>query len=93
MFTSRVVEVQGDNLPVIRFAACSGRLRDPSYEALLSDLIASMPRLGFAIRYHAVRRRFNKAADAVATDAVFAAARRREAGYTSPEVTFRWVDD
>ena len=66
---SRRLEVFGDNLAVVRFGAGTGRVRDPGVWALVSGPLARCLGLGWGVQWHAVRRRFNTAADAAASRA------------------------
>ena len=76
----RFARVVGDNLAVVRFAACSGRLHDWHLQGLLEEPLASLAALGWAVEWLAARRRFNQAADAEATAAVMEAGRRAAIG-------------
>ena len=70
----------GDNLPVVRYGAGTGRLRRQELDGLLAQPVAQLLAIGVDIDWVPVRRRFNTAADEVATSAVLAAAATSEAG-------------
>ena len=65
----RRVAIYGDNLAVIRFAAGTGHIKDAHAHALLADPLARLRAAGRTASWQAVRRRFNKAADADASAA------------------------
>ena len=87
---SRKLEVFGDNLAVVRFGAGTGRVRDPSVWALISAPLAQCLGVGWGVRWHAVRRRFNTAADAAASKARDEASAMASAGQTEATIRARW---
>ena len=70
--------ITGDNLAVIRYAADQGGLRKIALQALLEVPLARLAATGRKIEWLAVRRRFNKAADREATEALMAARERAD---------------
>ena len=89
--TSRRLEVFGDNLAVVRFGAGTGRVRDPSVWTLVSGPLAQCLGIGWDVRWHAVRRRFNAAADAAASIARDEASAMAVAGQTDAATRARWL--
>ena len=87
----RRLEVYGDNLAVVRFGAGTGRVQGPHVCGLVSSPLARSLGLGWDMRWHAVRRRFNSAADAAATVARDRGTALALTGARSPEVTWRWA--
>ena len=87
----RAARVVGDNLPVIRYGASSGRLRRHSHQSLLEDGLTPLALMGWRLLWQGVRRRFNQGADAVATLGVFWADALRQAGVTSPALFVSWL--
>ena len=83
----RRARIVGDNLAVIRHGASMGRLRRANMHSLIGPVLTAVHSQGWALDWCAVRRRLNAAADHVATDAVFQAARRAEQGFMRPHVT------
>ena len=61
------IGVVGDNLPVIRLAAANGRVRTPGIWEILENPLIHIAMWQWQCRWHAVRRCYNKAADALAT--------------------------
>lgn len=61
------LSILGDNLPLIRFAACNGRMRADSTWQLASASIMGMAHAHHRISWEAVRRCFNKGADKLTT--------------------------
>ena len=74
----------------LSFAAAQGRLRDPSHEGLIAPLLADLLMRGIRPVWAAVRRRFNRDADRLASAAVVQASRRAEDGEVGPLVEVRW---
>ena len=72
--------VLGDNLPIVRYGAGTGRLRRQELDGLLAQPVAQLLAVGVDIDWVPFRRRFNTAADEVATSAVLAVAATSEAG-------------
>ena len=78
----RAARVIGDNLAVVRYGAGTGRFQRVVLQAQMELSLAPLAQRGWALQWHAVRRRLNKAADRLATLGVFWAAvlaRRGEA--------------
>ena len=82
------MDVIGDNLAVVRYIAHSGRLRNPVHDALLSVTLGRVLTKDILLHPYAVRRRFNKEADAIATEAVRHAASLRGAEQYHPVLSF-----
>ena len=78
----------GDNLNVVRYGAERGAVRNPDIHGPMADALASAAEQGWALKWRAVRRRLNKAADEVATAAVHRAHVLRARGAVDPEVVF-----
>ena len=72
--------IVGDNLPVVRYCADAGRLRRSHLHTILDGPLAARACSGCSTEWLAVRRRFNTAADAAATEACERAAQAAEAG-------------
>ena len=88
---SKAARVVGDNLPVIRYGANTGRLRRHSHQSLLEDGLTPLALTGWRLLWQGVRRRFNQGADSIATLGVFWADALRQAGVTSPTVFVTWL--
>ena len=86
----RRARVIGDNLGVVRYGAEMGALRNPAMHRPLADALAAIAEGGWHLRWRAVRRRLNKAADAVATEAVLWAHRLRADGQFAPAGKVEW---
>ena len=85
--------ILGDNLPIIRYAAGLARTSRPEVHALLDPPLADMACLGQVPHWEAVRRRFNTAADAAATQGCIAAAQLAALGHTCRmELQNTWAD-
>ena len=82
------LRVVGDNVAVVRFGAAQGRLRNPDHEALISPVLCEALVRGVRLSWAAVRRRYNRAADAVATEGVRWAARLARVGEAARRVRF-----
>ena len=82
----------GDNLAVVRFCVGQARLRRPAMQAVLEPGLARLALGGWAVQWLAVRRRLNMAADAIATRAVYWAARLRACGDMERRQEVRWLD-
>ena len=87
---TRRARVIGDNLGVVRYGAEMGALRNPAMHRPLADALAIAAEGGWHLRWRAVRRRLNKAADAVATEAVLWAHKLRAQGHTEPNRHTEW---
>ena len=61
------LEILGDNLGVIRLAACNARLRGDRFWLELNEPLMRVARQSWDVRWTAVRRHLNKTADALAT--------------------------
>ena len=66
----RHARIIGDNLGVVRYGAEKGHLRRPEMHRPMAGPLATCAEKGWQIKWRAVRRRLNKAADAVATEGV-----------------------
>ena len=86
----RLLHIAGDNLAVVRFAAAQGKLHDPSHERLIAQPLASLLMKGVIPSWSAIRRRFNSAADRLATTAVRCADQLAKLGRMAPEIRFHW---
>ena len=64
------VRVFGDNLAVVRYCAAQCRIRKPDMAGVLEAPLAQAALGGHDVQWAAVRRRYNTAADEVATLAV-----------------------
>ena len=82
----------GDNLPIIRIAACNARLRSDATWAELEDALMTLAQRRWRPRWHAVRRHLNRAADALATQGVYDALRRIESQDMRDMVSI-WCDE
>ena len=78
------VRIAGDNLPIVRFCNGTGRLRNPTDALIIEGPLSRLSLLGKATEWFAVRRRFNKAADALATEAVNTARLLHDANALAP---------
>ena len=83
----RKARIIGDNLAVVRYGAEKGHLHRPEIHRPLASALAAAAERGWHLKWQAVRRRLNKAADAAATEAVLAAHARRREGQKEPVVT------
>eukprot|EP00969_Alexandrium_andersonii_P212532 9384819-Alexandrium_andersonii.AAC.1 len=63
------LSIAGGNLGVVRHAAGAGRLRRPALCVILERPLSDLAPRGLRVAWQAVRRRFNRAADAGATRA------------------------
>ena len=88
----RRVRISGDNLAVVRHCAAQGRLRRPCAQAILEPVLAGLATGGWSVAWQAIRRRSNMAADALATEGVFWAARLRAGGVFSRLLRVSWAD-
>ena len=77
----------GDNLAVVRFAAAQGFLKRPSMAGPLHTYLSRLSLTGHLSTWIAVRRRHNKAADALATHALSLALDLRERGLHGAHMT------
>jgi len=88
----RTALVTGDNLGVVRFCASTGRLKSAAVEGVLEDVLRDFVLAGWTAKWRAVRRRFNKDADAAATAAVHRAMVIRREGRSTQETTIVWAN-
>jgi len=86
----RAARIVGDNLPVVRYGASSGRLRNIRHVAALADQLGSTLAAGWRLTWNGVRRRFNKGADSLATLGVLWADALRAHGTTSSQAHVVW---
>ena len=82
------VLVAGDNLAVIRYCASQGMLRQPGMAGPLHTSLTKVAVVGHSLTWIAVRRKHNKAADALATEALQWAADLRDRGSLAQTVRF-----
>ena len=82
--------ITGDNLAVVRHAVGCARLHRPAMHQAMAGPLADLALAGWSPEWLAVRRRLNKAADAVATQAVFWAARIRDQGERGRRTEVHW---
>ena len=85
----RRAEMTGDNLGVVRCCATTGRVKNPFIDDTFDVAFQDAALLGWDISWSAVRRRFNKDADAAA--GVKEAAVRAGLGSLGPRVTVFWA--
>ena len=65
---SRAARIVGDNLAVVRYGAGTARLRRPELQAHLEGALGRALAAGWRLQWCAVRRRLNRAADALALE-------------------------
>ena len=85
-----VARIIGDNFGVVRYGAECGALRNLAMHQPLADAIANAAEKGWALKWRAVRRRLNKAADEVATEGVHWAHRLQQIGVCEPRTHVEW---
>ena len=83
---SRSATIAGDNLAVIRYGAAQGRLHRPEMQGLLEQVLARLALAGWNLNWVAMRRCFNTAADALATEALTGATELAKLGLRLPVV-------
>ena len=88
----RAARVAGDNLNVVRYCASEGRIRKPQIQELLEGPLGDCAARGWALRWTAVRRIENEAADSAATEGVYMAARMANRGETGPRICIARYD-
>ena len=88
---ARSARVIGDNLGIVRFGAAEGRLHHQHLQAPIDGALTPLLLAGWDLRWVAVRRRLNRAADAQATIARDRAAALSSRGDLAPEWSFDWV--
>ena len=76
--------IAGDNLAVVRYGAAQGRLHRPEMQGILEQVLGQLAAAGWSPEWVAMRRAFNKAADELATGALFEAGDLAKAGAFSP---------
>ncbi|MFM7985672.1 MAG: hypothetical protein ACKPKO_40805, partial [Candidatus Fonsibacter sp.] len=86
--TVRLARVCGENLAVLRFCAHEGRLRDPVVHDVLDRALNAVYARGWRIEWTAIRRRFNVAADRLATEGIMHAVSLAESG--RHDVVMNW---
>ena len=86
----RTARMVGDNLAVIRYGAGTQRLRRTALQQVVDAALPTTLAAGWILDWLAVRRRFNQAADAVATEAVQWAHRLRRQGERAPSQRVEW---
>ena len=86
------LEVMGDNLAVLRLSAGNARIRADAVWSELEGTLMHTAGQRWPIIWTAVRRSFNGAADALATQGVLEALRRGAAGDLS-DLAHVWLDD
>jgi len=82
----RSATIAGDNLAVIRYGAAQGRLHRPEMQGLLEQVLARLALSGWELNWLAMRRCFNTAADALATEALTGATALAKLGLRLPVV-------
>ena len=87
------VRVVGDNLPVVRFGASTGRLRNLRHSAPLADHLGAALSVGWRLSWNGVRRRFNGGADSLATLGVIWADTLRSRGVAGPAFHIVWHNE
>ena len=65
---TRAARIVGDNLAVVRYGAGTARLRRPELQAHLEGALGRALAAGWRLQWCAVRRRLNRAADALALE-------------------------
>ena len=88
----RSARVVGDNLPVVRFGAASGRLRRVPQHAPLAETLGAVLAAGWQLTWNGVRRRYNEGADSLATLGALWADRLLQAGVGESQVHIVWHD-
>ena len=90
MQCKRAARIVGDNLPVISYGVCTARLRRLHLQAHMEQGLGDTLMQGWTLTWQAVRRRLNRAADALATDGLRWAAQLRQLGNLSMQVRVTW---
>ena len=75
---------------MIRYGAATQRLRRPAFQSVMDAGLTRIAASGWSCVWRAVRRRFNQAADAVATEALTWARRLHSEGYRQPIGYIEW---
>ena len=88
---TRAARVVGDNLAVVRYCAGSARLRRPELQAHLEVGLGEVLAGGWRLRWQAVRRRLNTAADGLATEGLQWAAQLRRRGDAALRLQVEWL--
>ena len=87
----RAARIVGDNLAVIRYCAGNARMRRPYLQAQLELGLRNALQQGWQLTWQAVRRRLNRAADALATEGLRWAAQLRQLGDLNMQVRVSWL--
>ena len=86
--------MSGDNLAVVRYGAGQGMLRREAMFSRLDGRLGALLSRGWDIQWRAVRRRLNRAADALATVGVqWAAQLQLDEGREEQRYTWQWDTD
>ena len=84
--------VAGDNLAAVRYGAGTGRYRRLALQAQMEHGLQRLATAGWTLRWQAVRRRLNRAADALATLALAWANALYALGHRCVHVFTVWHD-
>ena len=84
--------IAGDNLAAIRYGAGTGRYRRLALQAQMEHGLQRLSAAGWTLRWQAVRRRLNRAADTLATLALAWASSLYALGHRSVQVFTIWHD-
>ena len=90
---AHAARIVGDNLAAVRYGAGTGRYRRLHLCAQMDQGLRPLVAGGWRLTWQAVRRRLNKAADALATLGVFWADRLRQNGHDAVASWIVWHDD
>ena len=80
------VGILGDNLPVMRLGAGNGKIRTPGIWEILEAPLLHIAVREWRCQWFAVRRRYNKSADALATLGTYRAIERAATGQCEPDI-------
>ena len=80
------IGIVGDNLPVMRLGAGNGKIRTPGIWEMLEAPLLHIAVRGWQCQWFAVRRRYNKTADALATIGTYQAVDRAAGGLWEPSI-------
>ena len=78
------IGIVGDNLPVMRLGAGNGKIRTPGIWEMLEAPLLHIAVREWQCQWFAVRRRYNKTADALATIGTYQAVDRAAGGLWEP---------
>ena len=81
------MRIVGGNLVVVKYGDSAGKLHKPEMQSLLEEPLGQLAMQGWVTEWVAVRRRFNKEADAGATIGIQRARAEFAVGATLPHVT------